>query len=82
MLVTPQGGMPTLAAAAGAPQPESVAIDGVDLLPLVTVDGAPAAHQASSRGRLYPSIVQMPVMIGKTLTQKFVEGDEYIYTPN
>ena len=41
MLVTPQGGMPTLAAAAGAPQPESVAIDGVDLLPLVTVDGAP-----------------------------------------
>ena len=41
-----------------------------------------AAHQASSRGPLYESIVQMPVMVDKTLAEKFVEGDEYVYTPN
>ena len=41
-----------------------------------------AEHQASSRGSLYASTVQIPVMIDKTLAQKFVEGDEYIYTPN
>jgi arylsulfatase A-like enzyme len=41
-----------------------------------------AAHQASSRGPLYESTVQLPVMVDKTLAEKFVEGDEYIYTPN
>ena len=41
-----------------------------------------AAHQASSRGPLYESTVQMPVMVDKTLAEKFVEGDEYVYTPN
>ena len=140
--------MPTLAAAAGAAKPEGVAIDGVDLLPLATGEGADswnretlfwqnghyqvvrhgdwklqvndrptdglqrwlhnlaedpteqnnlaasrpdkveelsallAAHQANSRGPLYESTVQIPVMIDKTLAEKFVEGDEYIYTPN
>jgi uncharacterized sulfatase len=140
--------MPTLAAAAGAAQPEGVVIDGLDLLPLATGVGAQswsretlfwqnghyqvvrhgdwklqvndrptdglqkwlhnlaedpteqnnlaasrtdkvqelsallAVHQASSRGPLYESTVQMPVMIDKTLAEKFVEGDEYIYTPN
>jgi uncharacterized sulfatase len=134
--------------AAGAPQPEGVAIDGVDLLPLATGEGADnwnretlfwqnghyqvvrhgdwklqvndrptdgmqkwlhnlvedpteqnnlaashpdkleeleallAAHQASSRGPLYESVTQMPVMVDKTLAEKFVEGDEYVYTPN
>ncbi len=140
--------MPTLASAAGAPQPEGVAIDGLDLLPLATGEGADnwnretlfwqnghyqvvrhgdwklqvndrptdgmqkwlhnlaedpteqnnltasqpdkleeleallAAHQASSRGPLYESVTQMPVMVDKTLAEKFVEGDEYVYTPN
>ena len=41
-----------------------------------------AAHQASSRGPLYAPTTQMPVMVDKTLAEKFVEGDEYIYTPN
>jgi len=140
--------MPTLVSAAGAPQPEGVAIDGVDLLPLATGEGADnwnretlfwqnghyqvvrhgdwklqvndrptdgmqkwlynlaedpteqtnlaashpdkleeleallVAHQASSREPLYESVVQMPVMVDKTLAEKFVEGDEYVYTPN
>ena len=41
-----------------------------------------AAHQASSRGPLYESTTQMPVMIDKTLAERFEEGDEYVYTPN
>jgi arylsulfatase A-like enzyme len=41
-----------------------------------------AAHQANSSGPLYAPTTQMPVMIDKTLAEKFVEGDEYIYTPN
>jgi uncharacterized sulfatase len=140
--------MPTLASAAGAPPPEGVAIDGVDLLPLATGEGADnwnretlfwqnghyqvvrhgdwklqvndrptdgmqkwlydlaedpteqnnlassrprkleeleallASHQAVSRGPLYESVVQMPVMVDKTLAERFEEGDEYVYTPN
>ena len=140
--------MPTLAAAAGAPAPEGVAIDGQNLLPLATGEGASswsrqtlfwqnghyqvvrhgnwklqvndrptdglqlwlydlvidpteqnnlaasrpdklaelqallAAHQAASRGPLYESVVQMPVMVDKTLAERFEQGDEYIYTPN
>jgi uncharacterized sulfatase len=41
-----------------------------------------AAHQARSRGPLYESSVQIPVMVDKTLAERFVEGDEYVYTPN
>ena len=140
--------MPTLAAAAGAPQPEGVEIDGVDILPLTADQGGEnwnretlfwqnghyqvvrhgdwklqvndrptdglqkwlynlaqdptehnnlvashpdkleelsallAAHQASSRGPMYAPTTQLPVMVDKTLAEKFTQGDEYIYTPN
>lgn len=140
--------MPTLAAAAGAPLPAGVEIDGVDLLPLATGKGAQgwrretlfwqnghyqvvrhgdwklqlndrptdglqkwlfdlandpteqnnlaasrpdklaeltallAAHQAASRGPLYPAVSQSAVLVDKTRAEKYVEGDEYVYTPN
>ena len=41
-----------------------------------------AAHQAGAREPLYESTMQFPVMVDKTLAEKFVEGDEYVYTPN
>ncbi len=140
--------MPTLAAAAGAPQPDGVAIDGVNLLTLATGDGVEnweretlfwqnghyqvvrhgdwklqvndrptdglkkwlydlasdpteqnnlaasrpdkldelsallAEHQANSRGPLYPAVLQTAVLVDKTKAEKYVEGDEYVYTPN
>ena len=40
------------------------------------------AHQANSVGALYAPIINSPIMIDKTLAEKFVLGDEYIYTPN
>ena len=39
-------------------------------------------HQATSVGPLYPSAMEMPVAIDKTLAETFEEGDEYIFTPN
>ena len=41
-----------------------------------------AAHKASAREPLYPFVAEMPVTVDKTLAEKFVEGDEYIYWPN
>ena len=41
-----------------------------------------AEHQASAVETLYPPTTNVPVMIDKTLTEKFIAGDEYIYTPN
>ena len=41
-----------------------------------------AAHKASAREPLYPFVAEMPVTVDKTLADKFVEGDEYIYWPN
>ena len=140
--------MPTLAAAAGVSPSIEVEIDGLDLLPLTTEQGAAnwqretlfwqsghyqvvrhgdwklqvnqrptdgrqqwlynlesdpteqtnlvashpqivdqlmallAAHQQNSVGPLYAPTTNMPVMIDKTLAEKFIPGDEYIYTPN
>ena len=137
--------MPTLVAAADAKMPQSLKIDGVDILPLATgregaawdrktlfwqsgyyrvvrhedwklqVSDNPkkawlfnlandpteqndlasrepeklaelkallAAHKASAREPLYPFVAEMPVTVDKTLAEKFVEGDEYIYWPN
>jgi len=137
--------MPTLAAAAGAPLPTDVVIDGKNLLPLATGTGEIARendalfwqsgylqavradgwklitegkrnknwlynlvedpteqhnlasthseklaelqalladHQAASRGPLYPFVSDWPVMIDKTMADRFEEGDEYIYCPN
>ena len=140
--------MPTIAAAGGAPLPDGVAIDGVNLLPLATGDGAGnwdrdtlfwqnghyqvvrhgdwklqvndrptdglqkwlynladdptehnnlaasrpdkleelgallADHQAGSRGPLYPPIIDTAVLVDKTRADAYVEGDEYVYTPN
>ncbi len=39
-------------------------------------------HQSNARAPLYESTIQAPVMIDKTLTEKFEKGDEFVYTPN
>ena len=41
-----------------------------------------AKHKASARDPLYPSVVEMPVAVDKTLAEQFVDGDEYVYWPN
>lgn len=41
-----------------------------------------ADHQASAREPIHKSAIQIPVMIDKTLAEKFEIGDEYVYTPN
>jgi len=137
--------MPTLAAAADAPLPKGVAIDGLDLLPLAEgtggisrpndaifwqsgyyqvvragdwklqvngrldkqwlfdlakdpteqinlVEERPdklaelqsilADHHANRTPPLYQSATDSPIMIDKTLADRFEEGDEYIYWPN
>ncbi len=137
--------MPTLAAAAGAPLPVGVTIDGFDLLPLTQgtgeinrpndaifwqsgyyqvvragdwklqvsgrldkqwlfdlakdpteqinlVEERPdklaelqsilADHHANRTPPLYQSATDSPIMIDKTLADRFEEGDEYIYWPN
>jgi arylsulfatase A-like enzyme len=40
------------------------------------------AHKASARPPLYPYVAEMPVAIDKSLAERFVDGDEYIYWPN
>ena len=39
-------------------------------------------HQQGSVGSLYAPTLNSPIMIDKTLAEKFAPGDEYIYTPN
>ncbi|MGH1370403.1 MAG: sulfatase [Cellvibrionaceae bacterium] len=41
-----------------------------------------AEHQVSSRPPLFDSIIQAPILVDKTRAEKYVEGDEYVYTPN
>jgi uncharacterized sulfatase len=137
--------MPTLAAAAGAPLPPGVTIDGRNLLPALTGTGTPeradaplfwnsgyykavragdwklqvnekqrkawlynlaadpteqrnlaanhpakraeleallADHHAGRRAPLYPSTFDMPVMIDRTLAERFGTDAEWIYWPN
>jgi uncharacterized sulfatase len=137
--------MPTLAAAAGAPLPSGVEIDGLNLLPLVQGTGEISrpndaifwqtgyyrvvragnwklqvngrlnkkwlfdlakdpternnlvetrpdklkelsaildAHHANRTPPLYEPAADSPVMIDKTMAERFEEGDEYIYWPN
>jgi uncharacterized sulfatase len=40
------------------------------------------AHQAGSRGPLYPATLESPIAIDKTRAERFEEGDEFIYWPN
>jgi uncharacterized sulfatase len=37
---------------------------------------------ANAREPLYPATVQMPVMIDKTLAERFSKGDEHVFSPN
>ncbi len=39
-------------------------------------------YNANAREPLFPATMQIPVMIDKTLVEKFSEGDEYVYSPN
>jgi len=39
-------------------------------------------HHANRTPPLYPTVSDMPVMIDKTLAERFEPGDEYIYWPN
>ncbi len=41
-----------------------------------------ADHQAGAREPLYSSVSDSPLMLDKTLAERFEEGDEYIYWPN
>jgi uncharacterized sulfatase len=49
---------------------------------LAELAGLLAQHQSGSRGPLYPPIVNTPVLVDKTRAEPYVEGDEYVYTPN
>jgi uncharacterized sulfatase len=46
------------------------------------LDALLAAHQAGSRGPLYPPIINSSQLVDKTGADIYVEGDEYVYTPN
>lgn len=40
------------------------------------------AHEAASRGPLYPPVTEASIAIDKTRAERFEAGDEYIYWPN
>ncbi|GAB5412875.1 MAG: sulfatase-like hydrolase/transferase [Congregibacter sp.] len=39
-------------------------------------------HQAAARKPLYPPVLNSPQLVDKTSAEAYVEGDEYVYTPN
>lgn len=41
-----------------------------------------AAHQAGARAPLYPHTTEGSIAVDKSLAEKAVEGDEYVYWPN
>lgn len=49
---------------------------------LAELEALLTAHQANSRPPLWPPTTQMAVAVDKTLAEKVVEGDEYVFTPN
>ena len=41
-----------------------------------------AGHQAGARPPLYPTTTDSPIMIDKTMAERFEEGDEFVWWPN
>ena len=52
------------------------------LLAFVLLVTGGVAWWSSTKPSLYESAAQLPVMVDKTLAERFEDGDEYIYTPN
>ena len=46
------------------------------------LEGLLNAHNAHSVGPLYAPAMDSAILVDKTVDQPFVEGDEYVYTPN
>ncbi len=49
---------------------------------LAELEALLAAHEADSRAPLWPAVAQLAVPIDKTLAEQFVDGDEYVFSPN
>ena len=39
-------------------------------------------HQKDAMPPRYPSVIQSAVLVDKTLLDEYVDGDEYVYSPN
>ena len=39
-------------------------------------------HQKDAMPSRYPSVIQGAVLVDKTLLDEYVDGDEYVYSPN
>jgi uncharacterized sulfatase len=46
------------------------------------LEGLLNAHNAHSVGPLYAPAMDSAILVDKTVDQPFVDGDEYVYTPN
>lgn len=49
---------------------------------LAELEGLIANYQLNSRESLFPATTQFPIMIDKTRAQRFVKGDEHVFSPN